>query len=405
MSEAFGRLIISLESEMDRDARRKVLQRLGCPPGQIDDNIGWLHFWGYLQSQCHFSEDNVDSRIFKAVGLVRVGQMIDSFKSSSSSAVQKRTIQTPVMSLEDIAAQECIWSSVGSRLPEIQLQLDYYLRSSGMPESLGWWHLITYASGPKIKTYTLFIQCQQQRCLPQLYKAISAVLPLTGSRLGPILDVAQRPYQETESVEPSSSLASIAESRKKYDKLSASNLLKETDDADLEDLVMVLMVELNKNEAWFKFAQKKGVTTNPKGAEIIRQARLEKRPAQRVVRDLANVEGYLAMTFLEELKSLEIPDVTISVNKIKEHIAKQLHEASVKDEEEATVHGEVYDWLVGNKLVSPERAQQCLRLFLDKGVTELDDIKYLEASNFEACGLDMAKAQKAAFLATKMRTH
>jgi hypothetical protein len=37
MSESFGRLLISLESEMDREARRKVLQRLGCPVGYIDD--------------------------------------------------------------------------------------------------------------------------------------------------------------------------------------------------------------------------------------------------------------------------------------------------------------------------------------------------------------------------------
>jgi hypothetical protein len=40
---------------------------------------------------------------------------------------------------------------------------------------------------------------------------------------------------------------------------------------------------------------------------------------------------------------------------------------------------------------------------LDKGVTELDDLKYLTAANFEACGLNMAKAQKAAFLAEQMK--
>lgn len=390
MSESFGRLLISLESEMDREARREVLQRLGCPVGYIEDRTNWVNFWSWLRSQMFFSEDKIDSSIFKAVGLVKVGQMIDDFKA-------------PTMSLEDIAAQEFIWSSIGSRLPEIQLQLDYYLRNSGMSESLGWWHLVATTGSPKIRTYNLFVQCQQQRCLPQLYKAISAVLPLTGSRLGPIPEATANSRQTTKSVEPSSSLANIAESRRKYDKMSASTLLKESEDADLEDFVTVLMVELNKNEAWFKFAQKKGVTTNPKGAEIIRQARLERRPAQRVIRDLANVEGYLAMTFFEELKSLEIPDVTIAVNKIKEHITKQLHDASARDEEEVAVHGEVYDWLVGNKLVTPEQAQKCLRLFLDKGVTELDDLKYLTAANFEACGLNMAKAQKAAFLAEQMK--
>lgn len=398
MSKDFGSLLNSLESELSRDARRKVLQRLDCPIGYIDDTIDWFNFWAWLREKNIFSEYKVDASIFKSVGLVKVGQMIDDFNSRNSfKSVGERC-------LEDIATHEFVWSSVGSRLSEIQLQLDSNLRASGRSESLNWWHLVVSNGSPKIRTHNLFMQCREQGCLPQLWDAISKVLPRTGSLLGSIPEVPQSFREEKKSSETLSSLADIAESRKKYEKLSASNLLKENDDAELEDLVLVLMVELNKNEAWFKFAQKKGVTTNPKGAEIIRQARLEKRPAQRVISDLANTEGYLAMTFLEELKSLEIPDVTISVNKIKEYISKKLQEASVKDAEEAIVHGEVYDWLVGNKLATPEQAQKCLSLFLGKGVTELDDIKYLEASNFEACGLNMAKAQKAAFLAEKMRT-
>lgn len=403
-SRNFGQLKCSIESEMDKNARRRVLQRLDCPVGFIEDNLDWTNFWYWLHTRDHFSETNVNPRCFRDAGLPVVVQMIDKYNATYSSAVQPATAQQVPMCLEDIAAMDRIWSNVGPRLAELQIQLDTELRLSNKPSNVGWWHNIVAVPGPKLQTHALFMECRQQGCLPELWRAITKKLPLTGSLLGPIPESVSVVQKVSEPIhyQSTSSLASIAESRKKYEKLLASELLREREDADLEDLVTVLMVELNKNRAWFKFAQKKGVTTTAKGAEIIRQAELEKRPAQRVVRDLANVEGYLASTFLEELKSLEIPDVTIAVNKIKEHISNQLRSAETKDKEEATVHGEVYDWLVGNKLVPPEKAQQCLRLFLNNGVTELGDLEYFEAPNFEACGLDMAKSLKAAALVKKM---
>ncbi len=115
---------------------------------------------------------------------------------------------------------------------------------------------------------------------------------------------------------------------------------------------------------------------------------------------IAQAPGYLALTFLSELKSIS-RSVSDAVEAIEKHLACVESATQDKGAKVAQVNGAIRQWIVKNELCDvSSQAEIQARVDALKGyeVTSLDDLKILDTADFEKCGFRGVKAKKA-FLA------
>lgn len=311
----------------------------------------------------------------------------------------------PFVSLEDIISQNHVWPNIGERIAEIRLELDSQLRKSSKPMSDNWIHRVTSAEGgPRGRTYALFSEAKQQMCIPELICAISKVLPKTGSYFqnfeiqienppqGPNMNSTMNPFVESMSIQHQTK------------SMLASTLLSQKSDVPLKKLVARLLLALGENDAWLKFAKAKGATSGAAAEERISMAQATGEPEAVVIPLIAQAQGYLAITFLSELKSMvNSRHVTEAVEKIEEHLVCVESSIQNKGNQIAEVNSSIRQWIIENELcdtASQLEIQARVDSLKNFEVTSLKDLTILEKEDFEKCGFRGVKAKKA-FLASR----
>lgn len=309
--------------------------------------------------------------------------------------------------LEDIISRNDVWPNIGERIPEIQLELDAQLRKSSKSSSAAWFHVVTSAQGgPRGKTKALFSEATQQMCLPEVIRAVSKVLPRTGSYFDQ-LQIIEIPIQKNQTQisaqgQSFSTMNPFVESMEiQYQTKSmlASTLLSQRDDVPLKKLVARLMLTLGENDAWLKFAKAKGATSGAAAEKRISDAQATGEPESIVIPMIVQAPGYLALTFLSELKSMvNARHVSEVVEKIEEHLVCVESSTQERGNKVAQVNSSIRQWIIKNELcdtTSQAEIQARVDSLKDYEVTSLDDLKILDIEDFQKCGFRGVKAKKA----------
>lgn len=313
------------------------------------------------------------------------------------------------VSLEDIISRNDVWPTIGERLSDIQLELDTQLRRSSKPSSAGWFYVATSAQGgPKGRTKALFSEATQQMCLPEVIRAVSKVLPRIGSYFDQIQIIEiQNPTQGPTSNMNLTQNPFVESMEIQYQTKSmlASTLLSQKEDVPLKKLVARLMLALGENDAWLKFAKAKGATSGAAAEKRISDAQATGEPESIVIPMIAQAPGYLALTFLSELKSMvNARHVSEAVEKIEEHLVCVESSTQERGNKVAQVNSSIRQWIIKNELcdiTSQTEIQARVDSLKDFEVTSLEDLKILDVGDFEKCGFRGVKAKKAYAAAQK----
>jgi hypothetical protein len=185
----------------------------------------------------------------------------------------------------------------------------------------------------------------------------------------------------------------------------ASTLLSQRDDVMLKKYVARLMLVLGDNDAWLRFAKAKGATSGAEAEKRISEAQLTGEPETIVVPAIAQAPGYLALTFLSELKTMAgTTHVVDAVETIEQHLACMESAAQNKGNKVAEVNGSIRQWIIQFELcdiTSQSEIQARVDALKSYEVTSLDDLKILDTEDFEKCGFRGVKAKKAVIAAKK----
>lgn len=181
--------------------------------------------------------------------------------------------------------------------------------------------------------------------------------------------------------------------------MTAMDLLAHRADTRLEKLVDQLMYWLGENEMWFKYAMHMGAVTGEAAERRIREARVTGKPESIVVPEIAAVSGYLATTFLDDLKAIGDDNVVLWVSRIEEHLASRDSVAQSKSDDAARVNTEVRAFIIQNELCDTDNATQ-VQARLDAlkrfKVKCLADLPFLTVDDWrKECGFEGLYAVKA----------
>ncbi len=179
--------------------------------------------------------------------------------------------------------------------------------------------------------------------------------------------------------------------------MTASELLAERDNVPLKKLVIELMLELGRNnEAWYKFAQYKGAIGTEASERELYAARSMKEPEQRVIPQIAELPGYSALQFLDDLLAIKVDAVSKCAQAILLHFAEQHNIARTKAERAARLNSDIRQWIVSTELttdsLSLERQLKALKMHQ---ISSMTDLKKMTQHDFEICGFSGLHALKA----------
>lgn len=185
----------------------------------------------------------------------------------------------------------------------------------------------------------------------------------------------------------------------------ASTLLSQRNDVQLEKLVARLMLALGEQNAWLKFANAKGATCSEKAVKYISEAQATGKPEHIVIPAIAQFPNYLAINFLNDLKTLiDMKHVTSEVENIEKHLTYVENTTQQKGNKVAQINMVIRKWIVDNELcdvTSQDEIQNRVDALKNYEVTSLDELKLLEPTDFEKCGFKGIKAKKAFTAAQK----
>ncbi len=273
--QTFGRLMVRLEDEISRSSRISILLRLTGKPAVAENNgTSASNFWAYLQAIGAFSRENPDPNIFEGFPVVQRMIREVCWIPSPSPSPSTTTTRSHSVELEELISQEVVWNGVGTRLSEIQLELDSELLKANRPRSAAWFYRVTSAkAGPKGQTKVLFSEAKEQMCLPHLMRAISKVSPLIGQFLnqsplaiekGQVSSTVQiSTVEKEEEGRRQTTMNPFVESMEvqyQTKTMLASTLLSQCTDVPLKKHVTRLMLALGEDDSWLKFAKAKGAT-------------------------------------------------------------------------------------------------------------------------------------------------
>jgi hypothetical protein len=408
-SQTFGRLMIRLEDELSRDSRISILHRLTGKPAVAENNGSTaIEFWAFLHACGAFTREYPDPNIFEGFPVVQ--KMI---REVCFPRIREVCFPQSIVDLEELILQEHIWSNIGERLSDIQIELDNELHQSNKLRSIRWFYVVTSAKGgPKGQTKALFSEAKQQMCLPELIRAISKVSPMTGQFLhqpqfSPITKPSQVPYYipdaqkqiPVDSQITTNPFVKSMEIQYQTKSMHASTLLSQREDVPLKKHVIRLMLALGENDAWLKFAEAKGATSGADAEKRISDAQATGEPESIVIPLIAQASGYLALTFLSDLKTMiNSNHVTHVVDQIEEHLAMVESATQNKGDKVAQVNSSIRQWIIKNELcdiTSQSDIQDRVDALKEFEVSSLDDLKILDKEDFEKCGFKGIKAKKA----------
>jgi hypothetical protein len=309
-------------------------------------------------------------------------------------------------SLDKLIYRDDIWPFIGERIDEIQFALDDELRKSDKKGTQAWFYRIKDGkSGPKGITIRLFDEVREQMCLPETIRAICKVLPRIGQEFcrdsTPSLAFRDDTQFEKQ-IEGQNIMNPFVESMNiQYQAKSmlASSLLSQREDVQLKKHVTRLMLALGENDSWLKFAKAKGATSGAAAEKRISDAQSTGEPESIVIPLIAQAPGYLALTFLSELKTMiHSNNVSSVVETIEEHLMCVESAIQDKGDKIAQVNSSIRQWIIKHELcdiTSQVDIQARVDALKDYEVTSLDDLKLLDKEDFEKCGFRGVKAKKA----------
>lgn len=208
-----------------------------------------------------------------------------------------------------------------------------------------------------------------------------------------------RPTQFSATPVSSAPLLQTMEQRNAVQNMTAAQLLQQTADADLEDLVNQLWSALRRDEAWHKYAATMGATASDEAKEFIKAARVGGRPERAVVAQISQKPGYTALTMLADLKKLGLKSLTECVESIENHLACRESAATAKTVEADKNEDVLRQWIVNHRLcASTADVDTCVEGLKRFGAHTLEDLEIMDKEDFIACkfpGLAAKKAQKA----------
>lgn len=196
----------------------------------------------------------------------------------------------------------------------------------------------------------------------------------------------------------SAPLLQTMDQRNAIQKMHAAHLLRQTGDADLEDLVSQLWSALRKDEAWYKYATVMGATASDEAKTFIKEARAGGRPERAVISQISLKTGYTALSFLADLKKLGIAPLNNCVEAIESYLACKESATLSKTTEASSNEDVLRQWIIGHRLCNTDSQVeidsyiQGLKKF---GAHTLEDLEIMDKNDFVDCGFPGLSAKKA----------